>query len=759
MGTESGQIDVFLGNGDGTFQAPLVVNLGTNNAITALAAGDFNGDGHLDLAAASGRTGQVTVLLANGNGTFQEGEVITVGGTPVGLTVADLTGDGRLDLVTADRSGGVMVLLGNGDGTFRSTAPVPLSGDVTAVAVGDFFGDGKQDLAVTTLGHQGANSIVSLLRSNGDGTFQSPVTFSLGVAQPVALAAGDFFGDGKLSLAVDNSLANTVSVFRGNGDGTFQAPINYLLDSQGTEPAALVTGDFNGDGKPDLAATNFLTNDVSVLLNTSPPPSTAAPAATSTSLAADTTAAVFGQPVALTASVTSSGGMPTGTVTFRDGSMVLGAVAVDPNGQATLVVPFGVGSHSLTASFAGVAPFTASSSAALTETVTRAATTTTLAVDEIAGPSVVQLTATVAAVAPGAGLPTGTVTFLDGNTVLGTGTLDANGQASLLLESGLAPGTNSLTAAYGGDGSFLASTSTATIETLNAPAATTTALTASATSSVFGQSVTLTASVTSAGGTPTGTVTFFEDGAVAGTAPVNANGVATLTVAPGVGSHSLTAAFGGTSAFAASTSAAVTEIVRKAATTTALSASVSSVSANHTVTFTATIAAVAPGAGTPTGTVTFKDGNVVLGTATVGAGGKATLSASFSATGSHTITAVYSGDGNFVGSSSSALTEQVTAASPAATTTAFVASANPARVGRTVTFTATVSGLAGKGTPTGTITFFVGNTAVATVALDSTGKARLSSRFSVAGRFTLRAVYSGDSNFAASSQSLTEQVN
>jgi hypothetical protein len=133
---------------------------------------------------------------------------------------------------------------------------------------------------------------------------------------------------------------------------------------------------------------------------------------------------------------------------------VLGEVAVDPNGQAALVVPLGVGSHSLTASFAGIAPFTASTSAALAETVNQAATTTALAVDEIAGPSVVSLTATLAAVAPGAGTPTGTVTFRDGNTVLGTGTLDQNGQAFLLVQSGLAPGTNSLTASYGGDGNL-----------------------------------------------------------------------------------------------------------------------------------------------------------------------------------------------------------------------------------------------------------------------------------------------------------------
>jgi hypothetical protein len=333
-------------------------------------------------------------------------------------------------------------------------------------------------------------------------------------------------------------------------------------------------------------------------------------------------------------------------------------VAVDPNGQASLAVPLGVGSHSLTASFAGIAPFTASTSAGLTETVQQAASTTSLAVDEIAGPSVLSLTATVAAVAPGAGVPTGTVTFLDGSTVLGTGTVDANGEASLFLESGLASGTNSLTASYGGDGNFQTSTSAATIVTVNAPAATATALTASVPSSVFGQPVTLTASVTSSGGTPTGFVTFFLDGAVAGTVPVNGSGLATFTVAPGVGSHSLTASFAGNSAFAASSSAVVTESVSRASTTIALNAS-----------------------------------------------------------------------------------------------------ANPVRRGQTVTFTATVSGPAGTGTPTGTITFFVGNTAVATVKLDATGKARFTDHFSISGKFTIRAVSSGDSHFAASSQSLIEQVN
>jgi hypothetical protein len=171
------------------------------------------------------------------------------------------------------------------------------------------------------------------------------------------------------------------------------------------------------------------------------------------------------------------------------------------------------------------------------------------------------------------------------------------------------------------------------------------------------------------------------------------------------------------------------------------------------------VAADAPGAGTPTGTVTFRDGfNVVLGTVAVGPGGTATFTTSFAAAGDHTIFAVYNGDGNFVFSRQS-LTEHVNAPTHKATTTSLLASANPARVGRAVTFTATVRDPSGTGIPTGTVTFFVGNTMVARVTLDANGQARFTRGFSGTGRFTIRAVYSGDANFDASSQSLIEQVN
>jgi Bacterial Ig-like domain (group 3) len=238
-------------------------------------------------------------------------------------------------------------------------------------------------------------------------------------------------------------------------------------------------------------------------------------------------------------------------------------------------------------------------------------------------------------------------------------------------------------------------------------------------------------------------------------------------VSLGVGNHALTASYGATGAFAASTSAAVAETVNRATTTVALGSSVNPAVTGQAVTFTATVDAVAPGSGTPigvsgsvfTGTVTFRDGNVILGTVAVGFSGRATLTTSFAAAGGHAITAVYSGDVNFAGSSQ-ALTEQVNApTTPQATTTFLAASANPAVVGRAVTFTATVRGPAGAGTPTGTVTFFVGNTMVARVTLDANGQARLTRSFSGTGLFTVRAVYSGDAKFAASSQSLTEQVN
>src|SRR5262249_28797340 len=200
---------------------------------------------------------------------------------------------------------------------------------------------------------------------------------------------------------------------------------------------------------------------------------------------------------------------------------------------------------------------------------------------------------------------------------------------------------------------------------------TTTALSTSTATAVFGQPVTLTATVTSAAGVPTGFVTFSDGAGVQGTAPVDANGVATLTVPLAVGNHALTASFVGTGNFANSASAAAAVTVNPASTTVALASSVNPAATGQAVTFTATVSVLPPGMGGSTGTVTFMDGNVVLGTVPVvfnilGSNSTARITTSFAVAGGHAITASYSGNATLV-SSAQSLTEQVNApATPAA---------------------------------------------------------------------------------------------
>jgi hypothetical protein len=465
VGTQGGTIAVFLGNGNGTFQAAKSFNLGSNDIVRSLVAGDFQNDGRLDLAVTvdlqnNQQTGQMAVLLNNGDGTFHRSQSIDVATDALGLAAADFNGDGKLDLVTTalpatgDRN--VQVLLGNGNGTFQDPIVTTTGFSATSVATGDFNGDGKPDLVL--LDYFTADNSILVLLGNGDGTFQKPLVFKfstpVGFAVPVV---GDFFGDGKLSVVVTNGLGE-VSVLRGNGDGTFQAPVTYLVDFNSSQPSGVIAADFNGDGKLDLAVSNFVAGDVSVLLNTTQAV-TSAPVSTSTLLTASVHHPLFGQPVTLTATVTAAKGVPTGTITFFDGSTALGEVALDPNGQARLLVQLAPGTHSLGASFAGLAPFTDSASPTLSETVHKAGTTNSLAVaiNPFGFTDAVLLTATIAPVAPGAGSPTGTVTFFEGKKVLGTAQV-SGGQAGLFLEH-FPPGKHTVTAVYSGDDDFRTSTS------------------------------------------------------------------------------------------------------------------------------------------------------------------------------------------------------------------------------------------------------------------------------------------------------------
>jgi hypothetical protein len=255
----SNDVSVFLGNGDGTFQSQ--VRYAAGNYPYSLVAGDFNGDGRLDVATANIYSNDVSVLLGNGDGTFQTQLTFAAGDGPISLVTGDFNGDRRLDLAVADsNSGEISVLLGNGDGTFRTQAPLATGDYPTSLVAGDFNGDGRLDLATANA----SSNEVSVLLGNGDGTFQTQVRYAAGDS-PVSLVVGDFDRDGRPDLAVSNGASNDISVLLGNGDGTFreQTPGGFPA---GSFPKAAVTGDFNGDGRLDLAVANLASNDVSVLL-------------------------------------------------------------------------------------------------------------------------------------------------------------------------------------------------------------------------------------------------------------------------------------------------------------------------------------------------------------------------------------------------------------------------------------------------------------------------------------------------------------
>ena len=228
----------------------------------AVVTGDFNNDGNPDMAVTDGTNNLVAVFLGKGDGTFQAGVSYPVGASPIALATADLNNDGRLDLITLNNLNTLSVLLGNGDGSLQIEPAIPLPTtylSLAGMAVGDMNGDGNRDLVLTMDG--GGYSGVAVLLGNGDGAFQTP-KYSLFAPpfplEPMSLITEDFNGDGKADVAfagfgIKNT--NTLAIMLGNGDGTLQfagTPAPYSI----VQPASsIVAGDFNRDGKLDLALT------------------------------------------------------------------------------------------------------------------------------------------------------------------------------------------------------------------------------------------------------------------------------------------------------------------------------------------------------------------------------------------------------------------------------------------------------------------------------------------------------------------------
>jgi len=320
--SNSNTISLLLGNGDGTFAAAR--NLSVAGEPTSIQAADFNRDGRLDLAVATAALdpggngdGLISVLLGNGDGTFQPRLDAHAAAGIDSIVVADLDHDGNPDIVADSPlafNGSALVLLGKGDGTFRAHQEYLYGGILGRLYAGDFNGDGNQDIGVangkntflvllgdgkgrlaggssattggllptdiisgdinndglpeliavnSTSGSCPApDSSVSVFFPNGDGTFRFQALYLTGNS-PAGAAVGDFTGRGHLDLAVVNSCDSTVSILLNNGDGSFGPRTDYAT---GNLPAAIVVGDFNHDGVTDLAVANVGDNSVSILL-------------------------------------------------------------------------------------------------------------------------------------------------------------------------------------------------------------------------------------------------------------------------------------------------------------------------------------------------------------------------------------------------------------------------------------------------------------------------------------------------------------
>jgi hypothetical protein len=642
-------------------------------------------------------------------------KVSASGGTPGG-SVTFMNGTATLGFAS----------LVNGVGTFSTSALATGNSSITAVYAGGSGFAGSTSPALTQTVNQ-ASATVALTSSLNPASFGASVTFTAKVIPTSGVGAPT----GSVTFMDGATMLGSVALSSGSASLTTAA-----LPVGSDSITAVYGGDANFTGQTSAALVETVT------------------AATTTMLTSSANPSVYGQSVTFTAQVTSGGGTPGGSVTFLSGTTTLGSATL-ANGTATFAtssLPTGI--SGITAVYAGGSGFVGSTSASLTQTVNPASTavglTSSQNPSQLGAP--VTFTATVAAVLPGAGTPSGTVTFMDGSTTLGSGKL-SNGSASLTTAN-VPLGSNSITAVYAGDNNFTGRTSTALSQTVT-PATTTTLLTSGANPSVYGQSVTFTAQVTSGGGTPGGSVAFMNGTTVLATTSLS-GGIATYTTsALTQGSYSITAAYAGNGSYAGSTSAVLTQTVKNGLTNAVLTVTPSPATVGQTVTLTVAFSPVAPSTGTINGTVTFKDGTTTLGLVRL-SGGVAVLQTAALAAGSHSLTATWGGDSNYQGSVSPAVTEVINAGVRTASTTQLSSNVSPSSVfGQSVTFTATVSGSGG--TPTGTVTFLNGSTTLGTGTL-SGGTATFTTSTLAPGSYSISAAYGGDGSFLNSTSNAVAQT-
>jgi hypothetical protein len=675
----------------------------------AIAVGDVNGDGHPDLVVANWyqgctgtfSTGEVSVLLGNGDGTFQAPVSYSSGGfQALGIAIGDVNGDGKLDLVVANDCAGngsgecadggagqVGVLLGNGDGTFQPAVSYFSGGAIAqSVVIADVNRDGHPDLIVGNycedLGGDCDDGSLGVLLGNGDGTFQPAVTYTAGYLV-VSEAVADVNGDGRPDvIVVGGQEVGVVSVLLGNGDGTFQPEVSYNWG--GYEPDWVAIADVNGDGRPDLVVASYCV-DIDGPCNSG-----------NLGVMFGNGDGTFQAPVSY-----SSGGFTASSVAIADvngdGHLDLIVATLDPNG------PNGLGPGELGVLLGnGDGTFQEA-----TEFPSGGETPLSVVAADVNG---------------------------DGKPDLLVANVCENG-----LCNGMSPGSvgvllNNAGITQGG---------------------TSTTLMCSPNPSAYGQSVICTATVSAARGTPTGTVILYDGATPIGNAKLAKRKAVIPVSSLAVGSHSIMSVYQGSSSFAPSTSASLNQVVGTAPTTVSLASSANPAAIEQLITFTATVIGQYSG-GTATGTMTFQNGGKTVATVQVN-DNQASYSKAYPGRGVRSITAIYSGDSNNGGSTSPTFMEAV-GSTPYPTTTTVTTSGSPSLVGQAVTFTATVS-FAGNAIPNGgTVTFYDGSAEIGT-STTTGGLATFTTSSLKAKTHTIKATYAGDATFKASRGAVTQVVN
>lgn len=748
--------------------------------------------GNLDVVVANFQSGQVGVLLGNGDGTFQPAVPYAAGGTcTTSVAIADVNNDGIPDIVTLNQCGGsgndgaVGILLGNGDGTFQAATAYDSGGTggnvglPGTVVVTDVNRDGIPDIVVSNQGGgSGGDGTVGVLIGTGGGAFVPVAVYDAGGASSGGLAVADLNGDGFPDVVVANSCINgstcaaqqgNVAVLTNNGDGTFAAAVSYATGAPAT---AVAIGDLNGDNSPDLFV-GLGTYGTALLLNNG---NGTFQAAQLLGGAGQVVAVAIGdvngdglndlvtglgycatcdggQDGGIALALGSGGGAFQGWQTSDTGGVLVSGLAFgDLNGDGTADLVAADSCNTFNSNCGGnVAVF-----------LHTPATSLTSALVASANPARPNSTVTLYVSVDNPGnlaLGPGTITAYDGATPIGSVSVPAfsgTGNFTLPWNAPATTGTHHLGAVYAANGGpgLAPESSSAFLTEYISTATTTTKLVSSKNPSFIGQQVVLTATVTS-GGSPVpdgGAVNFYDGATLLGSNPTVAGTASLSTSSLAARSHTIRATYGPYSGYFAS-SGLLAQVVNRYGSSVILTPSPLSATVGESVALVATVSTTAPV--NATGNVRFQINGAIPGTVVRLTGDQATLTTTRLPAGTPTVIATYLGDTNSAPSSTSA---QVTIGATATNTTVSSSTLpDPAVVGQSIRFRAVVKSLT-DAVPTGSVTFNDAGTSLAAPVALAGGAAAITVTSLAVGSHAISAVFTpADNGFAGSASPVITQ--